>query len=134
METSPDKGKIMRTNGTSQHSQRDLVKEINALKAQLKKLSAALESEANDGVSRAMGAIETRSKQAIDHAIEAAEEFIDEYADSAADMAARLTKKTAQVREAATDSLVDAVETRPLATLAALLGLGFLAGYLCRRP
>jgi len=63
----------MRTNGTSQHSHRDLVKEINALKAQLKKLSAALEAEANDGVSRAVGAIETRSKQAIDSAIEAAE-------------------------------------------------------------
>ena len=74
----------MRTNGTSQHSQKDLVKEINALKAQLKKLSSALEAEANDGVSRAMGAIETKSKQAIDDAIEAAQEFIDEYADSAA--------------------------------------------------
>ncbi len=96
--------------------------------------SVALEAEANEGVSHAMGAIEARSKQAIDHAIETAQDFIDEYADSAADMAARLTKKTAQAREAATDSLVEAVETRPLATLAALLGLGFIAGYLCRRP
>jgi len=124
----------MRSNGTSQHAHKDLVKEINALKVQLKKLSSALEAEANDGVTRAVGAIEARSKQAIDHAIEAAEDFIDEYADTAADVAARLTKKTAQVRDAATDSLVEAVETRPLATLAALLGLGFIAGYLCRRP
>ncbi len=124
----------MRTNGTSQHSHKDLVKEINALKVQLKKLSVALEAEANEGVSHAMGAIEARSKQAIDNVIETAQDFIDEYADSAADMAARLTKKTAQAREAATDSLVEAVETRPLATLAALLGVGFIAGYLCRRP
>jgi ElaB/YqjD/DUF883 family membrane-anchored ribosome-binding protein len=113
----------MRANGTSQHSHKDLVKEINALKMQLKKLSSALEAEANDGVSRAMGAIEGKSKEAID-----------EYADSARDAAAALGRKSAQMRDAATDSLVEAVKTRPLGTLAALLGLGFLAGYLCRRP
>jgi hypothetical protein len=124
----------MRANGTSQHPQKDLVKEINALKAQLKKLSVALEVEANDGVSRAVGAIETRSKQAIDSAIEAAQGFIDDYADGAADVAERLTQKTTQMRDAATGSLVDAMEARPLGTLAAILGLGFLAGYLCRRP
>lgn len=122
----------MRANGTTQH--KDLVREINALKVQLKKLSAALEDEAHEGVNRAVGAIEARSKQAIDNAIDAAQDFIDEYADSAADAAARLTKKTAQMREAASDSLVEAVEARPFGTLAAMLGLGFLAGYLCRRP
>ena len=37
----------MRANGTSQHAHKDLVKEINALKVQLKKLSSALETEAN---------------------------------------------------------------------------------------
>jgi hypothetical protein len=121
----------MRANGTSQHSHKDLVKEINALKMQLKKLSSALEAEANDGVSRAMGAIEGKSKEAIDDAIQ---DFIDEYADSARDAAAALGRKSAQMRDAATDSLVEAVKTRPLGTLAALLGLGFLAGYLCRRP
>ena len=124
----------MRANGTSQHSHKDLVKEINALKVQLKKLSSALETEANDGVSRAMGVIEAKSKEAIDDAIAAAQEFIDDYADTARDAAAALGKKSAQIREAATGSLVEAVETRPLTTLAALLGLGFLAGYLCRRP
>jgi hypothetical protein len=121
----------MRTNGTVQH--KDLVKEINALKVQLKKLSAALEDEAHEGVDRAVSAIEARSKQAIDSAIESAQEFIDEYTNSAADAAARLTKKTAQMRDAASDSLVEAVEARPFGTLAAVLGLGFLAGYLCRR-
>jgi hypothetical protein len=121
----------MRTNGTVQH--KDLVKEINALKVQLKKLSAALEDEAHEGVDRAVSAIEARSKQAIDSAIESAQEFIDEYTDSAVDAAARLTKKTAQMRDAASDSLVEAVEARPFGTLAAVLGLGFLAGYLCRR-
>jgi len=121
----------MRTNG---HSQHDLVNEINALKAQLKKLSRALEAEAKEGVSSTLSAVETRSKQAIDNAIESAQEFIDQYADTASDAAARLTKKTAQMRDAASDSLVEAVEARPFGTLAAVLGLGFLAGYLCRRP
>jgi ABC-type transporter Mla subunit MlaD len=121
----------MRANGTSQH--KDLVKEINALKVQLKKLSAALETETNDGVNRAMGAIEAKSKEAIDDAIAAAQDFIDDYADTVRGAAAALGKKSERIREAATDSLVEAVETRPLATLAALLGLGFLAGYLCRR-
>jgi hypothetical protein len=124
----------MRANGTSQQSHKDLVKEINALKMQLKKLSVALEDEAHEGVNRAVGAIETRSKQAIDSAIEAAQGFIDEYADGASEMADRLSKKTAQMRDSAAGSLVEAIETRPLGTLAALLGLGFLAGYLCRRP
>jgi ABC-type transporter Mla subunit MlaD len=133
LKISPGPEETMRANGTSQHSHKDLVKEINALKIQLKKLSSALETEANDGVSRAMGAIETKSKEAIDDAIAAAQGFIDDYADTARDAAAALGKKSAQMREAATDSLVEAVETRPLTTLAALLGLGFLAGYLCRR-
>ena len=121
----------MRSNGTSQH--KDVVREINALKVQLKKLSAALEDEAHEGVNRAVGAIEARSKQAIDSAIEAAQDFIDEYADTASEAAVRLSKKTAQMRESASDSLVEAVEARPFGTLAAVLGLGFLAGYLCRR-
>jgi len=124
----------MRTNGTSQQSHKDLVKEVNALKTQLKKLSTALENEASEGTSRATAAIEARSKEAIDGAIEAAQEFIDDYAGTARDAAAAIARKSVQMRQAATDSLVDAVETRPLGTLAALLGLGFLAGYLCRRP
>jgi len=124
----------MRTNGTSQHSHKDLVKEVNALKTQLKRLSTALEAEASEGTSRATAAIEARSKEAIDGAIEAAQEFIDDYAETARDAAAAIAKKSVQMRQAATDSLVEAVETRPLGTLAALLGLGFLAGYLCRRP
>ena len=124
----------MRTNGTSQQSHKDLVKEVNALKTQLKKLSTALENEASEGTSRATAAIEARSKEAIDGAIEAAQEFIDDYAETARDAAAAIAKKSVQMRQAATDSLVEAVETRPIGTLAALLGVGFLAGYLCRRP
>ena len=121
-------------NGTA-HSipSKDLVKEINALKAQLKKLSAVMEADASDGVNRAIGAIETKSKEAVDGAISAAQDFIDEYTEQAKDAAGALAKKTMQMRDNAADSLVETVQARPFGTLAAVIGLGFLAGYLCRR-
>ena len=124
----------MRANG-SRHAlpSKELVKEINALKAQLKKLSAVMEADASDGVNRAIGAIETKSKEAIDGAIEAAQDFVDEYAEQAKDAASALARKTTQLRDNAADSLVETVQARPFGTLAAVIGLGFLAGYLCRR-
>ena len=124
----------MRANGTA-HAlpSRELVKEINALKAQLKKLSSAMESDATEGVSRAVGAVEAKSKEAIDDAIETAQNFIDEYAESAKDYAAALGKKSEQIRDSAANSLVETVQARPFGTLAAVIGIGFLAGFLCRR-
>ena len=122
----------MRANGTATLGNKDLVKEISALKAQLKKLSVAMEAEANDGVGRALTAMEAKSKEAIDGAIEAAQGFIDDYADGARDAAAALSKKTAEIRDSATDSIVESMKSRPLGTLAAIVGVGFVAGYLCR--
>lgn len=125
----------MRANGIVEpRANKDLIKEINALKAQLKKLAAAMENEANDGVNRALGAIETKSKEAIDDAIAATQDFIDDYADGARDAAGALARKSAELRDKATDSLIETVQSRPLGTLAAIVGIGFLAGYLCRRP
>ena len=125
----------MRANGiSSRQVNKDLVKEITALKAQLRKLSSAMEAEANHGVSRALGAVETKSKEAIDSAIETAQDFIDEYADSAREAAEALTEKAGEMRDDAVDSIADAVRTRPLGTLALIAGIGFLAGFLWRRP
>lgn len=124
----------MRANGSvNALPSKELIKEINALKAQLKKLSSAMESDANDGVNRAISAIETKSKEAIDNAIDAAQDFIDDYAENAKEAASALGKKTAEMRDNAADSLVESVQARPFGTLAVMLGLGFLAGYLCRR-
>jgi ElaB/YqjD/DUF883 family membrane-anchored ribosome-binding protein len=124
----------MRANGTAPAlPSKDLVKEINALKAQLKKLSAAMEADATEGVSRAVGAVEARSKEAIDEAIETAQSFIDEYAENAKDYAAALGRKSEQIRDSAANSLVESVQARPFGTLAAVIGIGFLAGFLCRR-
>ncbi len=124
----------MRANGISaRHANKDLVKEITALKAQLRKLSSAMEAEANHGVSRALGAVETKSKEAIDSAIETAQDFIDQYADTAREAAEALTEKAGEMHEAAAESLADAVRARPIGTLGAIAGIAFLAGYLWRR-
>jgi ElaB/YqjD/DUF883 family membrane-anchored ribosome-binding protein len=124
----------MRANGTTAAvPSKDLVKEINALKAQLKRVSDALAAEASTGVNRALDTVESKGKEAVDDAIGAAQQFVDDYADNAKDAAANLARKSAQIRDNAADSLIETVQARPFGTLAAVLGIGFLAGYLCRR-
>jgi ElaB/YqjD/DUF883 family membrane-anchored ribosome-binding protein len=122
-------------NGTA-HSipSKDLVKEINALKAQLKRVSDAMANDASDGMNRAIDAVESKGRETIDDAVDAAQRFIDEYTDTAKDTATRLARKSTEMRDSAADSLVETVQARPFGTLAAVIGIGFLAGYLCRRP
>ena len=125
----------MRANGMSrtQRSSKDLIKEIGVLKSQLKKLSSAMEADATDGVSGAVSAIQLKSRAAVDDAIEAAISFIEEHADNAREMADSAIEKGMEMRDAAADSLIKTVKERPIATLAAVVGIGFLAGFLCRR-
>ena len=118
----------MRANGTATAT-RDLVKEISVLKAQLRKLSTAIEKDAGNGISD----LQTKSKETIDEVIETAQAFIDEYSDSARETTKALMEKSARLRDDATDTLVETVKARPIATLATVIGIGFLAGYLCRR-
>jgi ElaB/YqjD/DUF883 family membrane-anchored ribosome-binding protein len=110
-----------------------LVKEINALKAQLKRVSDAMATDASDGMNRAIDAVESKGRETLDDAVDAAQRFIDEYTDTAKDTASKLARVSGQVRDSAADSVVETVQARPFATLAAVVGLGFLAGYLCRR-
>ena len=112
---------------------KDLVKEINALKAQLKRVSDAMANDASDGMNRAIDAVESKGRETIDDAVDAAQRFIDEYTDTAKDTASKLARVSGQVRDSAADSLVETVQARPFGTLAAVIGIGFLAGYLCRR-
>jgi ElaB/YqjD/DUF883 family membrane-anchored ribosome-binding protein len=124
----------MRGNGTT-HAipSKELVNEINALKAQLKRVSDAMAHDASDGVNRVIDTVESKSRETIDDAVEAAQRFIDEYSETAKDTAARLATKSAKMRDNAAASLVETVQARPFGTLAAVIGIGFLAGYLCRR-
>jgi ElaB/YqjD/DUF883 family membrane-anchored ribosome-binding protein len=112
---------------------KDLIKEINALKAQLKRVSDAMANDASDGMNRAIDAVESKSRETIDDAIDAAQRFIDEYTETAKDTASKLSRVSSQMRDSAADSLVETVQARPFGTLAAVIGIGFLAGYLCRR-
>ena len=125
----------MRGNGTTVSiPSKDLVKEINALKAQLKRVSDAMANDASDGVNRAIDAVESKGRETIDDAVDAAQRFIDDYAETAKDTAGKLARKSSQMRDSAADSLVETVQARPFGTLAAVIGIGFLAGFLCRRP
>ena len=125
----------MRANGMSrtERSGKDLVKEISVLKSQLKKLSSAMEADATDGVNGAVSAIQLKSRAAIDDAIEAATSFLEEQTESAKEMADSALEKASEMRDAAADSLIKTVKERPLTTLAAVIGIGFVAGLLCRR-
>lgn len=123
----------MRVSSRGASANKDLVKEINALKAQLKKVSVTMEAEAGDGANRALDTIESKGKQAIDSVIEAAQNFIDEYGDDAGDRVDALSRRSAELRDKATESLIETVQERPLGTLAVIAGIGFLAGYFCRR-
>jgi ElaB/YqjD/DUF883 family membrane-anchored ribosome-binding protein len=124
----------MRANGTTAAVRsKKLVTEINALEAQLKRLSEALAAEAFTGVDRALDAVESNGKEAVDDAIGAARAFVDNYADDAKAAAAHLSRASTRLRDNAADSLIETVRARPFGTLAAVLGIGILAGYLCRR-
>jgi ElaB/YqjD/DUF883 family membrane-anchored ribosome-binding protein len=124
----------MRGNGTATaNSTKELVKEISVLKSQLKKLSASIEKDAGNGIGGALDDLQTKSKETIDEVIETAQAFIDEYSDSAKEATKALMRKSARLRDDATDTLIETVKERPIATLATVIGIGFLAGYLCRR-
>jgi ElaB/YqjD/DUF883 family membrane-anchored ribosome-binding protein len=124
----------MRANGTATaNSTKELVKEISVLKAQLKKLSTSIEKDASTGLNGALSDLQAKSKETIDEVIETAQAFIDDYSDSAKETTKALMEKSARMRDEATEALVETAKERPLATLATIVGIGFVAGYLCRR-
>jgi ElaB/YqjD/DUF883 family membrane-anchored ribosome-binding protein len=113
----------MRGNSIGLQDNKDLAREVAALKVQLKKVTDVLEAEASETAGQAVDKVQSKGKEAIDHAIEAAQ------AESARDKARRLARKSGEVRTAAEET----VQAHPLSTVAAMVGIGFLAGYLCRR-
>jgi|GEM_PF-683296 len=108
-------------NATSHHNGKDLAKEIAALKVQLEELAESVNGTGNSLVAR--------GEEAIEEAISAARDVIDKYGASAR----KVAKDSIELKDRAASTLVETTEARPLTTLAALLGIGFLAGYLCRR-
>jgi len=103
------------------HSGKDLAKEIALLKAQLDDLS--------DSVNGAGSSIMARGEEALEETLRSARELIAKSGDTAK----AIVHDTAKLKGKATDTLIEQTAARPLTTLAAILAVGFLAGWLSRR-
>jgi len=106
---------------TSHANGKDLAKEIAALKTQLEDLA--------DSMNGAGQSIVSRGEEAVEDTLKAARELIAKYGDTAKAIA----EDTVSLKNKAADTLVEQTEARPLTTVAAIAGIGFLAGWLCRR-
>ncbi len=100
---------------------KDLAKEISLLKAQLEELTGTM-----NGAGHSMVA---KGEEAIEETLKSARELIAKYGDTAKAMA----QDTIDLKNKATDKFIEHTEARPLTTIAAVVGIGFLAGWLCRR-
>jgi len=109
----------MRNSAT--HNGTDLAKEIALLKAQLEDLA--------DSVNGTGNSIVARGEEALEETLRSARELIAKYGDTAKSIA----QDTVKLRDKAAGKLIEHTEARPLTTLAAIAGIGFLAGWLFRR-
>ena len=100
---------------------KNLAREIALLKEQLDELS--------DSVNGTGSSIVARGEAALEETLKSARELVAKYGDTAKAIA----DDTMKLKTKATDTLIEHTEARPLTTLAAIIGIGFLAGWLCRR-
>lgn len=103
------------------HNGKDLAKEIALLKSQLDELADSVNGAGNSAVAR--------GQEALEETVRSARELVAKYGDTAKSFA----KDTIKLKDKAADTLIEHTETRPLTTLAAIVGIGFLAGYIFRR-
>ena len=103
------------------HSDKDLARQIALLKTQLEELA--------DSVNGTGNSIVARGESAIEETLKSAREMIAKYGDTAKSIA----DDTLKLKDRAADRMIEHTEARPLTTLAAILGIGFLAGWLFRR-
>ena len=103
------------------HNGKDLAREIALLRQQLDNLA--------DTVNGTGSSIVARGEAALEETLKSARELVAKYGDTAKAIA----HDTAKLKDKATDTLIEQTETRPLTTFAAIIGIGFLEGWLCRR-
>ena len=103
------------------HNGKDLAREIALLKEQLDELA--------ESVNGTGSSIVARGEAALEETLKSARELIAKYGDTAK----AIVHDTAKLKDKATDTLIEHTEAHPLTTLAAIIGVGFLAGWLCRR-
>jgi ElaB/YqjD/DUF883 family membrane-anchored ribosome-binding protein len=100
---------------------KDLAREITLLKEQLEQLA--------DSVNGTGSSMVARGEAAIEETLKSARELVAKYGDTAKSFA----DDTMRLKDKAADTLIEHTEARPMTTLAAIVGIGFLAGWLCRR-
>ena len=122
----------MRQNGATLHA-KDIQKEIGALKARLNDLADSIDIDEIEGIGKAISRIEAKSKEAVGDAAKAAQALLDDVPKLAKAYGASIAGNAKALGESATDAVVETVKSRPLGSIAAIIGIGFLAGYLCRR-
>jgi ElaB/YqjD/DUF883 family membrane-anchored ribosome-binding protein len=108
-------------NSAGGHEAKDLAKQIALLRSQLDDIAETLDGT-KEGLLH-------RGQEALEDTMQSARDLIAKYGDSAkamADNALRLKQK-------AGDTLVAHSEDHPMTTIAAILGIGMLAGWLLRR-
>ena len=103
------------------HNGKDLAREIALLRQQLDDLA--------DTVNGTGSSIVARGEAALEETLKSARELVAKYGDTAKAIA----DDTIKLKNKATDTLIEHTEARPFTTLAAIIGIGFLAGWLCRR-
>jgi ElaB/YqjD/DUF883 family membrane-anchored ribosome-binding protein len=111
----------MRNSATQQHDGKDLANQVALLRNQLEELAETV----NGTKSSLIG----RGEEVLEDTLRSAREMIAKYGDTAKAMA----QDAAKLKDKASDKLVEQTEAHPFTTLAAIVGIGFLAGWLCRR-
>jgi ElaB/YqjD/DUF883 family membrane-anchored ribosome-binding protein len=122
----------MRQNGNAMHT-KDINREIAALKARLNDLADSIDVEDIEGIGKAISRIERRSKEAVGEAAEATKALLEDVPKLAKAYGASVADSAKALGESATNTVVESVKARPLGSIAAIIGIGFLAGYLFRR-
>jgi ElaB/YqjD/DUF883 family membrane-anchored ribosome-binding protein len=109
----------MRNSAT--HEAKDLAKQIAVLRSQLDDIAETINGTGDSLIHR--------GEEKLEETLRSARELIARYGDSAKAMA----DQAARLKQRAGDALVAHTEERPFTTFAAIVGIGFLAGWLFRR-
>jgi len=108
-------------NSATHHDGKDLARQITLLRTQLEELAETV----NGTKSSLIG----RGEEVLEDTLRSARELIAKYGDTAKAMA----QDAAKLKDKAGEKLIEHTEAHPFSTLAAIVGIGFLAGWLCRR-
>lgn len=101
-------------NGHTAQSAKDIQKELKALKGKLNELAESIQEDASDAAS------------VVADGGKLAKHYGEDLLETALDSAKSLGDTAAK-------QVLASIKDKPIGTLAALVGIGFLAGYLCRR-